>query len=87
MLGLCQVCQMGVVTVPRSSHALCLLGVTQLAQYDTEPESERGKEALADACLSFQASMELEGSSQTGDAPEKLTSKKDADQSFRGSSA
>lgn len=70
-----QVCQLGVVTAPRSSHALGLLGVTQLAQYDSEPQSERGQVALADACLSFQASIELEGSSQTGDAPEKLASK------------
>ncbi|XP_062375921.1 uncharacterized protein LOC134064127 [Sardina pilchardus] len=67
-----KVCQVGVVTVPRNSHALCQLGVTQLAQYDSEPESEQAQEALKDACLSFQASIELEGSPQTGDAPEKL---------------
>ncbi|KAL2083150.1 hypothetical protein ACEWY4_020923 [Coilia grayii] len=68
-----KVCQIGVVTVPRSSHALCLLGVTQLAQYDSEPGSELGQVALADSRLSFQASIELEGCSQAGDPPEKLT--------------
>ncbi|XP_063048932.1 uncharacterized protein LOC134442896 isoform X2 [Engraulis encrasicolus] len=68
-----KVCQIGVVTVPRSSHALCLLGTTQLAQYDSEPGSEQGQASLVDARRSFQASIELEGCSQTGDPPDKLT--------------
>lgn len=64
---------MGVVAAPRCSRALCLLGSAQLAQSDAA--TERGQAALANACLSFQASIELEGSHQTGEPPEQLNSK------------
>ncbi|XP_051772833.1 uncharacterized protein LOC127524863 isoform X1 [Ctenopharyngodon idella] len=68
-----KVCQMGVVAVPRCSRALSLLGSAQLAQSDSDAAGERGQAALANACLSFQASIELEGSHQTGEPPEQLT--------------
>ncbi|KAK2896317.1 hypothetical protein Q8A67_010805 [Cirrhinus molitorella] len=68
-----KVCQMGVLVVPRCSRALCLLGLAQLAQSDSHSAAERGQAALANACLSFQASIELEGSHQTGEPPEQLT--------------
>lgn len=51
---------LAVVTTPRDSHDLCLLGLAQLAQYDNNPNSDRSKEAITDASLSFQASIELE---------------------------
>lgn len=69
-----QACQLAVVTTPRDSHALFLLGLAQLAQYDNNPSSERSKEARTDACLSFQASIELEDKAQSGEPPELLSS-------------
>lgn len=69
-----QACQLAVVTTPRDSHALCLLGLAQLAQYDNNPNSDRSKEAITDACLSFQASIELENKTQSGETPEQLSS-------------
>ncbi|KAG7228472.1 hypothetical protein INR49_007645 [Caranx melampygus] len=66
-------CQLAVVTTPRDSHALFLLGLAQLAQYDNNPSSERSKEAITDACLSFQASIELEDKTQSGEPPELLS--------------
>lgn len=71
---LLQACQLAVVTTPRDSHALGLLGLAQLAQYGNDPNSDRSKEALADACLSFQASIELENAAQSGEPPEQLSS-------------
>lgn len=62
------------MTTPRDSYALCLLGLAQLAQYDNYPDSDRSKEAIADACLSFQASIELEHKSQSGEPLEQLRS-------------
>lgn len=62
------------MTKPRDSHALCLLGLAQLAQYESNPNSDRSKVAIADACLSFQASIELENRSQSGEPPEQLSS-------------
>ncbi|XP_018517057.1 uncharacterized protein LOC108873376 [Lates calcarifer] len=69
-------CQLAVVTTPRDSHALCLLGLAQLAQYDNNPNSDRSKEAITDACLSFQASIELENKTQSGETPEQLSKQK-----------
>ncbi|CAK6960772.1 uncharacterized protein LOC121911394 [Scomber scombrus] len=66
-------CQLAVVTTPRDSHALCLLGLAQLAHYDKNPNSDGSKVAIADACLSFQASIELENKSQSGEPPEQLS--------------
>lgn len=63
------------VTTPCDGHALYLLGLAQLAHFDNDPESERSKANLADACLSFQASLELEDKPQGGDPPVQLTSK------------
>ncbi|CAJ1066697.1 uncharacterized protein LOC117811311 [Xyrichtys novacula] len=71
-----KVCQLAVVTTPRDSHALCLLGLAQLVQYDNNPNSDRSKDVLSDACLSFQASIELEHKSQSGEAPEQLSKQK-----------
>ncbi|KAI1894670.1 hypothetical protein AGOR_G00118150 [Albula goreensis] len=71
-----KVCQVGVVAMPCSSQALYLLGLAQLALHDDDPNSERGRTALSDACLSFRASIELEGKPQSGMAPDKLTSQK-----------
>ncbi|CAG6016504.1 unnamed protein product [Menidia menidia] len=65
-------CQLAVVTNPRDSHFLCLLGLAQLAQYDSSPNSDGAGGALDSACLSFQASMELEDQPQSGEAPEQL---------------
>lgn len=67
-------CHLAVVTTPRDSHVLCLLGLAQLAQYDNNPNSERSKEAISDAFLSLQASIELELKTQIGEPPEQLTS-------------
>ncbi|XP_043992259.1 uncharacterized protein LOC122842444 isoform X1 [Gambusia affinis] len=69
-------CQLAVVTSPRDSRALCHLGVAQLAQYDSNPNSDRSNEVLSDACLSFQASIELEDKPQSGDPPEPLGKQK-----------
>ncbi|XP_044069520.1 uncharacterized protein LOC122884139 [Siniperca chuatsi] len=69
-------CQLAVVTAPRDSHALCLLGLAQLSQYDNNPNSDRSKEAITDACLSFQASIELEHKTQSGEPPEQLIKQK-----------
>ncbi|XP_059214856.1 uncharacterized protein LOC131993127 [Centropristis striata] len=69
-------CQLAVVTTPRDSHALCLLGLAQLAQYDSNPNSDRSKEAISDACLSFQASIELEHKTQSGEPLEQLSKQK-----------
>ncbi|XP_069394857.1 uncharacterized protein [Paralichthys olivaceus] len=69
-------CQLAVVTTPRDSRALCLLGLAQLAQYDSNPNSEKSREAITDACLSFQASIELEDKTQSGQPPEQLSRQK-----------
>ncbi|XP_015252382.1 PREDICTED: uncharacterized protein LOC107098982, partial [Cyprinodon variegatus] len=69
-------CQLAVVTFPCDSHTLCQLGVAQLAQYDSNLNSERSNEVLSDARLSFQASIELEDKAQTGDPPEQLSKQK-----------
>ncbi|XP_071336106.1 uncharacterized protein [Trachinotus anak] len=69
-------CQLAVVTTPRDSHALFLLGLAQLAQYDNNPNSDRSKEAITDACFSFQASIELENKAQRGEPPEQLSKQK-----------
>lgn len=71
-----QVCKLGVINTPCNSTALCLLGLAQLAQYDSDTGSEMGQAALDDACLSFQASIMLEGLPLTGDPPEHLISKR-----------
>ncbi|XP_060781416.1 uncharacterized protein LOC132889178 isoform X2 [Neoarius graeffei] len=71
-----KVCALGVMNTPCNSTALCLLGLAQLAQCDSDPGSETGQEALANACLSFQASIMLEGLPITGDPPEQLTKQK-----------
>lgn len=69
-----QACQLAVVTTPRDSHALCLLGLAQLDQYDKNPNPDRSKEGITDACLSFQASIELDNKTQSGEPPEQLSS-------------
>ncbi|XP_034753536.1 uncharacterized protein LOC117960084 isoform X2 [Etheostoma cragini] len=69
-------CQLAVVTTPRDSHALCLLGLAQLAQYDNNPNSDRSEEAITDACLSFQASIELELKTQSGEPLKQLSKQK-----------
>ncbi|XP_038593967.1 uncharacterized protein LOC119917646 isoform X1 [Micropterus salmoides] len=69
-------CQLAVVTTPRDSHALCLLGLAQLSQHDNNPNSDGSKEAITDACLSFQASIELEHKTQSGESPEQLSKQK-----------
>ncbi|XP_060896225.1 uncharacterized protein LOC132975581 isoform X1 [Labrus mixtus] len=69
-------CQLSVVTTPQDCHALCLLGLAQLAQYDNNPKSDRSKETLTDACLSFQASIELEEKTQSGEPPAQLSKQK-----------
>lgn len=71
-----QVCELGVMNTPCSSTALCMLGVAQLAQSDSDTGSEIGQAALANACLSFQGSIMLEGLPLTGNPPEQLTSKR-----------
>lgn len=70
-----QACQLAVITTPRDSYALCLLGLAQLAQYDSNPKSPRSQVVLADACLSFQASIDLEDKPQKGEPPQQLSSK------------
>lgn len=67
-----QVCQIGVMATPHSSHALCLLGQVQLAQYDHEPVTESVRRSLADCLLSFQASIELENTIQSAPTPRQL---------------
>lgn len=69
-----QACQLAVLTTPRDSYALCLLGLAQLAQYDNNPDMEASQDFLNDGCLSFQASIELENQPQSGEPPPNLTS-------------
>ncbi|XP_034040608.1 uncharacterized protein LOC117523257 [Thalassophryne amazonica] len=69
-------CQVAVMTMPRDSHALCLLGLAQLAQYDNNPESDSLTAALLDSRLSFQASIELEGQTRCGVPPQQLSKQK-----------
>ncbi|XP_075906984.1 uncharacterized protein LOC142904639 isoform X2 [Nelusetta ayraudi] len=69
-------CQLAVVTSPRDSYALSLLGLAQLAQYDNNPDLEGSQDALSDGCLSFQASIELENQPQSGEPPQHLTKQK-----------
>ncbi|XP_061601139.1 uncharacterized protein LOC133463560 [Cololabis saira] len=69
-------CQLAVVTAPRDSQALCLLGLAQLAQYDNNPNSEKSNEARDGACLSFRASIELEEKPLSGNPPEQLSKQK-----------
>ncbi|KAM8739261.1 uncharacterized protein AB9X84_021428 [Acanthopagrus schlegelii] len=69
-------CQLAVVTTPRDSHALCLLGLAQLAQYDNNPNADKSKEFITDACLSFKGSIELEDKTQSGEPPEQLSKQK-----------
>ncbi|XP_015218375.2 uncharacterized protein [Lepisosteus oculatus] len=71
-----KVCQLGVLATPCSSHALYLLGLAQLAQYDSDPDSEQGQRAISDARLSFQASINLENMPDSGPPPEKLARQK-----------
>ncbi|XP_076025433.1 uncharacterized protein LOC143015357 [Genypterus blacodes] len=68
-----KVCQIAVLTTPDDSYALCLLGMAQLAQYDNNPKSDMSEVTIADACLSFQASIELEDKPQCGEPPEQLS--------------
>ncbi|KAK7902132.1 hypothetical protein WMY93_018901 [Mugilogobius chulae] len=70
------VCQLSVVTTPRDNYALCLLGLAQLAQFESNPKLTRSQEVLADACLSFQASIDLEGKPQKGEPSEQLSKQK-----------
>lgn len=62
------------MTSPRDSHALSLLGLAQLAQYDNNPDIEGSRDFLSDGCLSFEASIELENQPQSGEPPQHLTS-------------
>lgn len=62
------------MTSPRDSHALSLLGLAQLAQYDNNPDMEGSLDFLSDGCLSFQSSIELENQPQSGEPPQHLTS-------------
>ncbi|XP_058242629.1 uncharacterized protein LOC131351280 [Hemibagrus wyckioides] len=71
-----KVCELGVINTPCNSTALCLLGQAQLAQCDSDAGSESGQAALSNACLSFQASIMLEGLPVTGDPPEHLIKQK-----------
>ncbi|XP_077138657.1 uncharacterized protein LOC143804440 [Ranitomeya variabilis] len=71
-----KVCWLGVVSSPRNSHALYLLGNAQLAQYDDEPSTEEAQLALQNSKLSFQASICLENMSTSGPPPAELTSQK-----------
>ncbi|XP_055083162.1 uncharacterized protein LOC129456835 [Periophthalmus magnuspinnatus] len=69
-------CQLSVVTTPRNSYALCQLGLAQLSQYDSSPKLTTSQDVLANACLSFQASIDLEGKPQKGEPPEQLSKQK-----------
>lgn len=69
-----QACQLAVVTTPRDSDAQCLLGLAQLAQHDNNPNLDRSNEAITPACLSLQASIELENKTKSGEPPDQLSS-------------
>lgn len=71
-----QVCELGVMNMPCSSTALCRLGLAQLAHCDSAFRSEIDQAALANACLSFQASIMCEGLPLTGGPPDQLISKR-----------
>ncbi|PIK36475.1 hypothetical protein BSL78_26693 [Apostichopus japonicus] len=67
-------CQKGVIAQPTNSYALYLLGNSQLAMYENAPNTDEGKKGLADAILSFRASIAQEGKpSIGGDIPGQLT--------------
>ena len=50
-----------------------MLGNAQLTQYENDPDTDRGKQFLVDAKKSFQASIQMEGKPNVGDAPFDLT--------------
>ena len=58
---------------PCDSLALQMLGNAQLTQYENDPDTDRGKQFLVDAKKSFQASIQMEGKPNVGDAPFDLT--------------
>ena len=64
------------IAQPASSQTLCQLGNSQLAMYDNNPASDAGKRALADARLSYRASIAQEGKpSMGGELPKQLEGK------------
>ena len=65
-MPLLQTCQKLVLIQPCSSHALYLLGNSQLAQYDNNPEAV---DILEEAKKSFRASIDLEGKPSAGEVP------------------
>ncbi|XP_007890463.1 uncharacterized protein LOC103177898 isoform X2 [Callorhinchus milii] len=69
-----KVCQLAVVTSPCDSHALYMLGLEQLDEYDNEPSSSnRTEQLINDACRSFRASINLENKPMVGNPPNELT--------------
>lgn len=75
-LLLIHICHLAGVTTPCDSHALCLLGLAQLAQYNNNAHSEKSKEAVSDACLRLRAGIEPELKSPIGEPPEQLSSER-----------
>nr|XP_014349464.1 PREDICTED: uncharacterized protein LOC106705203 isoform X2 [Latimeria chalumnae] len=71
-----KVCQLGVITAPCNSHALYLLGMAQLAQYDNDPSSESAWCSLEYARLSFQTSISLEQKPAVGPPKKEITDQK-----------
>ncbi|KAK1171297.1 hypothetical protein AOXY_G6060 [Acipenser oxyrinchus oxyrinchus] len=71
-----KVCQLGVIATPCNSHALYLLGVAQLDQYDNDSDSENAQNSIRDARLSFQASINLENKSAFGPPPTEISGQK-----------
>ena len=49
-----------------NSHALHMLGSSQLEQYENDPDSDVGKQFLEEAMASFKASIAMEGKSTAG---------------------
>ncbi|XP_043916076.1 uncharacterized protein LOC122792348 [Protopterus annectens] len=70
-----KVCQKGVIAAPCNSHALYLLGLAQLAQYDYNP-CVANKDILLDAQQSFRASVSLENMPAIGPPKQEITDQK-----------
>ena len=77
---MCYACVLQTIQVlvemePCNSHALLLLGNTQLKLYENEANSANATQLLEEAKLSFLASISKEGKKAAGDPPEELVRK------------
>ena len=58
---------------PCSSNALCLLGNTQLGQYDNDPSASDANIMLEEAKKSYEGAISQEGKPAAGEPPTSVT--------------